>query len=173
MVKILMHRFSWVLIIGLVFFVGVNSGCESLHRKFTRKKKVGISEAQSAVILDPIDYPDKVKSATEIYKQQYSLWKVWQSDLPNVIMENANEKKVRYVLGQMKEQLLAMQALLKEELRPQMDPYLKEIDSLFLEFEKSPAFRNKDDILSRIQRLGRDVRNRFSPDKITDSLASL
>ncbi len=171
--KVSLRKFRWLIIGMLIFLVGTTSGCEAFRRKFTRKKKEDPSQSQAGVIFDPIDYPDIVKSPAEIYRQHYSLWKVWHSDLSIVLENDANEKKVRYVLGQMKEHLTAMRALLKEDVRPQMDAYLKEIDSLSLEFEKSPAFRNKVDILSRTQKLGRDVRNRFSPDKITSSLVAL
>ncbi len=171
--KFSLRKFRWLIIGMLILLVGTTSGCEAFRRKFTRKKKEDPSQSQAGVIFDPIDYPDIVKSPAEIYRQHYSLWKVWQSDLPIVLENDANEKKVRYVLGQMKEQLTAMRALLKEEVRSSMDPYLNEIDSLSLEFDKSAVFRNKVDILSRIQKLGRDVRNHCSPDKMAASLVNL
>jgi hypothetical protein len=170
--KMDLHNFRWVVVLMLVFAVGTTSGCETLRKKFTRRKKNQVVQNEQVAILDPIDYPDKVKSADQAYQEHYSLWKVWMSDLTSIVEDNANEKKVLYTLGQIKEQLTAMRALLRETAQNQMDVYLKEVDDLSLEFEKSAAFRSKSAVVSRIRTLSRNVRNDFAPQKVSQGLAA-
>ncbi len=171
--KMYLHNFRWVVAFLLVFVVGTTSGCETLRKKFTRRKKNQVIENQQVAILDPIDYPDKVKSSDQAYQEHYALLKVWMSDLTLIVEDNANEKKVLYTLSQMKEQLMAMRAFLKETVQNQMDVYLKEVDDLSLEFKKSEAFRSKPAVVSRIRTLSRNVRNDFAPQKVSESLVAL
>ncbi len=171
--KTYLHNFRWVVALVLIFTVGTTSGCETLRKKFTRRKKGEVVENPNAPILDPIDYPDKIKSAAQNYEEHYSLWKVWVSDLSSILEDNPNEKKVLYTLGQIKEQLAQMRSLLKKETGREMDSYLDQVDQLILEFKKEAAFRNKNAIVSQIHALSRNVRNRFSPEKIKDNLSSV
>lgn len=165
-----LKRFRSLIVCVLVFFVGTTSGCESFRRKFIRKKKNADAYSQGDVIFDPVDYPDPVKSPLDNYRQYYALWKVWVSDLALAVEDNASEKKVRYTLGKIKEQILAMRQLLKQPVPAQMDLSLAEVESLNLEFEKSSAFRNKAGILSRIQKFRRDFRDHFEPARVAESL---
>lgn len=143
----------------LVVMVGVNSGCEPLRKKFIRKKKADAAEIQTTVVLDPIDYPDIVKTAGQIYQQHYNLWKVWQSELETIVADNANEKKVRYTLGQLKEQLSRMRDLLQKPAQVEMDRCIQDIEDLYAEFEKSAGFRNKTMISSKIRALRRNIKD--------------
>lgn len=170
-----MNRFNvgdlrWILMVALVVMVGVNSGCEPLRKKFIRKKKIDAVETQSTVIFDPIDYPDIVKTTVQIYQQHYDLWKVWQSELEAIVADNANEKKIQYTLGQMKEQLNGMRDLLQKPAQEAMDRYMQDMEELNSEFEKSAGFRNKVMISSKIRALRRNIKDHFAPNKITDSL---
>ena len=160
----------WTLMVFLIVMVGVNSGCEPLRKKFIRKKKADAAETQSTVILDPIDYPDIVKSAKQIYQQHYDLWKVWQSELETIVADNANEKKVQYTLGQMKEQLNGMRDLLQKSAQEEMDRYIQDIGDLNSEFGKSAGFRNKTMISSKIRALRRNIKDHFAPNKIAENL---
>ncbi|MCB9757619.1 MAG: hypothetical protein H6753_04245 [Candidatus Omnitrophica bacterium] len=170
-----MNRFAlrdlrWIFMVILIVTVGVGSGCEPLRKKFVRKKKTDAAENQTTVILDPIDYPDIVKTAAQIYQQHYDLWKVWQSELETIVADNANEKKVQYVLGQIKEQLNGMRDFLQKPAQEKIDLYIQDIQQLNLEFEKSNGFRNQTMILSKIRALRRNIKDQFAPNKIANSL---
>jgi hypothetical protein len=170
-----MNRFTlrdlrWILMVFLIVMVGVGSGCEPLRKKFIRKKKTDAAEIQSTVILDPIDYPDIVKTAAQIYQQHYDLWKIWQSELEMIVADNANEKKVRYTLGQIEEQLNGMRDLLQKPAQEAMDLYIQDIQQLNSEFDKSAGFRNQSMISSKIRALRRNIKDHFAPNKVAVSL---
>ena len=170
--KFFQYRMRISMILFLVFVVTVTCGCEPLRKKFTRKKKIAVDN-QAIAILDPIDYPDKIRSTAESYKEHYDLWRVWHSDLATIIEDNANEKKIRYTLGQMWEQLTAMQKLLTLESQKSMSVYINDVEVLTQEYEKPSAFRNKSVISSKVRALGRNVKEHFAPNKVQGSLAAL
>jgi len=97
-----------------VVFLAI-SGCTPLRKKFTRKKKDKQANQKFIPVLDPIDYPEKVYSAAEKYKYHYSLWKVWNKDLLQVLERNGSEKRQKYLLDQAIVQLKEMQNSLSDE----------------------------------------------------------
>ena len=70
---------QWRNFIGGFLIVAVmmtTVGCEPLRKKFIRKRKAAQESSEDIPVLEPIDYPDKVYTAEDLYKQHYSLWQV-------------------------------------------------------------------------------------------------
>ncbi len=154
----------------LLFIVIANSGCETFRKKLSRKKKTDIVDNQATAILDPIEYQAVIKTAAQLYQEHYSLWKVWQSDLENIIEDKTNERKLRYTVGQIREQLGQMQKLLVAASQAKMDEYLQELDRIDDQLENIPEFRNRTVLTSQIRFLGRNIKKNFAPEKIQDHL---
>lgn len=162
-------RWRCAVAILIVMTILSAAGCEPLRKKFIRKKK-GEDQPQITAILDPVEYPEKVKTIGQIYEEHYAIWKVWQAELETNLINNANDKKVRSTIRQIKEQLTSMRLLLKEDVRPAMDPLIVRIDRLDNVFDSSPDLRNKDLVLSRVRALGKDIKNQYAPRKISGLL---
>lgn len=145
------------------------AGCEPLRKKFIRKKK-NEEQTQVTAILDPIEYPGTIKTIGNIYEERYAIWKVWQDELETNLINNANDKKIRSTIRQIKEQLTALRLLLQEDARPGMDPFFVRLDRLDNIFDNSPDLRNKDLVLSRVRALGKDIKNQYAPRKISGLL---
>lgn len=162
--------------LGLCLFLTVavfgTSGCESLHKKFVRKKKNDDTEVQNGAIYDPVDYPAVVKTSSQIYAQHYALWKVWYGDLMTNVDEGVNDKKTRSTLTQMQEQLAAMRELLNADLQAKVDGYSKELEQLTAEFQKPAELRNKTALSAQVRSLGRRFKSDLAVDKVQDHLAS-
>ena len=56
----------------LVSFVLALEGCSTLRKKFVRQKKKE-DKQEFVPVLDPVDYPDVVKTAGGIYEHHYML----------------------------------------------------------------------------------------------------
>ena len=141
------------------------SSCTPLRRKFTRKKKKDRSESQKFIpVLEPIDYPEKVYSSLERYKQHYSLWKVWDRDLLQTIESDGSDKRQKYLLGQAIEQLEGMKELLADEKKTGFVLLIDGLREVRGVYKKSASMRNKFSIRKKIERNSRKIRNGFAPD---------
>ncbi len=167
------NLFQVNMVLALCLVVFVTTGCEPLRKKFVRKKKDGDETTQVTAILDPQDYPEKIKAAGEIYKEHYGLWKIWQNDLLLSVEDDRGDRRVLSTINQMQEQLRAMGNLLTENKRQALDSQFNELRFIENKFQNSSAFRNKDELTSRIRLLGRTMRDNFSPEKVKDSLAPI
>ena len=158
----------WVrhsLILFLVVAVGVTTGCEPLRKKFVRKKKDEEIE-KPEVILDPQNYPAKIKTVLEAYSEHYGLWKVWFGELSRVEQESLGDKKVIATLTQMQVQIVEMQKLLSSQAQTRMGNVLFSLNELQKEFEKPENMRNKNYISSLLRSMDRIMRESFSPKKV-------
>jgi hypothetical protein len=116
MVKGLFDR-RVVMTLAIVLMVCLTcSSCETLKKKFTRKKKA--DQAQSAEfqpVLEPQDYPAPDKNPKEIYKQHYALVKSWYRDLWAGISERSSDGSVKYSIKQLIDHIDQMKPLLSPE----------------------------------------------------------
>lgn len=143
------------------------SGCTTLRRKFTRKKKKDGEESQKFIpVLEPVDYPEKTSSSLEKYKQHYSLWKVWERDLLQTIDSDGSDKRQKYLLEQAIEQLEGMRALLTDEKKAEFAPLVDGLREVGEVYERPASMRNTFSIRKKIERNSSEIRNGFAPDPV-------
>ena len=154
----------------LVLFVLSANGCEPLRKKFTRQKKKDESQSQVIPILDPIDYPDAVESPEASYRQYFSLWQVWDKELAMRIGEHASDKKISVTFNQFLVQLMAMEKLLTGEKQQKLNQYITQLSALQKDLGQPAAIRNDGIIQSKIERIGKNVREGFRLKNVQGSL---
>jgi hypothetical protein len=163
-------RRAFLSLVGICCFcilVSALSGCTTLRRKFTRKKKKDGDVSQKFIpVLEPIDYAVKVQSPLERYKYHYSLWRVWERDLLQAIEAEASDKRQKYLLAESIEQLEGMKNLLDDQERPGLTLLIDGLREVQKGYEKSASMRSKFSTKKKIERNSREVRNGFSPDQV-------
>ena len=154
----------------LVFFIITASGCEPFRKKFIRQKKKDESQSQMIPVLDPIDYPAKVESPEDSYRQYFSLWQVWDKELVMRIGEHASDKKINFTFNQLLLQLTEMEKLLSGEKQQQLNQYITQLSALHNDLSQPAGVRNDRVIQSKIERIGKDLRQGFRFKDIQSSL---
>lgn len=150
----------------LVLLAGA-SGCESLPKKFIRKKKEPEHRA-ATVYLDEGPY-QKQYSNEYYYKTHYTLFRTWQSDLLTQL--GGNHRKVERAAQEALGHLNDMNRYLKPEKQKQMaeilDGFGKVANRISAgNYAKSEEFTMRSDI----ERYGRLVANDFYFDKVKDDI---
>ncbi|MBF0521648.1 MAG: hypothetical protein HQL24_01180 [Candidatus Omnitrophica bacterium] len=136
------------------------SGCETLRKKFTRKKKED-EESTVMPILEPIEYPANKESSQEKYTYHYSLWKGWYKDLVAALDDNENDKRVKYLLTETMTQLEEMTKLLKGEKQALLTESMKDWVTIEKEFDAPSALRNTSRIKQKLSSQEKFVRDNF------------
>ena len=146
-------------------FVLLTSGCATFRKKFIRQKKKDANINQGDLpILEPVDYPEKVYSPLDMYKQHYSLWKVWDRDFIQAVESNSSDKRQIYLLEQAVGQLEEMKKALTDEKQAEFAILIDELRSVGKIYEKPFATRNRFSIIKKVERHASKIRNQFAPD---------
>lgn len=150
---------------AIIVFLFVNlTGCETMRKKFTRKKK--------APVRMPRIYQVKKyekKPTPELYKKHYAFWASWQSELISVLGRN-HKKDMRCIeeiignLNDMQNMLIGEKA---DQLKGHIDKLLKVKDIIFNE-ELTQA--NKDYVKRTLEREDRAIKRLFSYKKVKGHL---
>jgi hypothetical protein len=134
-------------------------GCETLQRKFTRKRKEETSKEQ--VILVPRDYAAHPFPNDVMYKQYFTYWKSWNQELITSLNDDSGHKKIMECVEQAGVNLKKMASYLNEEKARELEVYLKQTEQLRAEIEgdvsllpsRLTAFRYRAErILSSVNR---------------------
>ncbi len=160
-------RKSGVIWICLGLVVLQTTGCEPFRKKFVRKKKEDKKE-RFIPVLDPIEYPAKIYSAEDQYKQSYSLWKVWSSDFVKSLEEKDSDKKQKYSLAQSLKALEGLKNNVNDEHKMKFDGLISQLNELNSEYEKAVNMRSVYQMKSRIEKMMSQVRNELSPKAMAD-----
>ena len=155
-----------IIFIFLITLFAISSiGCDTLHRKFVRKKKE--KETSGVVpILEPEEYPSVVHSPEQRYRQHYVLWKVWDKELQETSRRVENDKKEKYDLVQMLEQLREMKKLVAKEKQPGLNAVIDEVENVNDQYNQPAGLRNHYSITKQLRMQGKIVRQHYSPDAI-------
>lgn len=143
MIKDKYQRMCCIVVLGIMSLTLTLSGCDTLKRKFTRKKKAQAEDMDFNPVLEPQEYPAPESNPAENYKQHYALLKVWYQDLWSNLQDKATDKKMAYTLKQIKAQIEIMRTLVTEDKQKELDKlagFLKYFDEALL--QPSPL-RNK------------------------------
>ena len=143
------------------------TGCASVQKKFTRKKKEP-SHIPAAVYFEEGAYQKKYSNAY-YYKMHYTLWKTWQSDLINGI--GGNRKKTQRNAEESLNQLTEMSHYLAPEKEKDLEPLLEDLTRLVKKID-SGAYSSTEnaDLRVELQKIKRLVDNDFYYDKVTSQI---
>ena len=150
-----------VLMISCLTLTGLTlSGCESVRKKFVRKKKS--DRNQKMPIFETIDYAEYTQSPEMKYKHYYSLWVVWYKELDNVLFDDVTEKKFEYITNQIKSSLMKMAEVLDESYQDTIDQEMTVITGIQKDLMKSESLRNLPSIQARLRRHEKKIRRHLS-----------
>ena len=157
-------KFACLLIVCTAFAA---SGCDTLPKKFTRKKPKP-EHTPSVVYLEKGPYQKKY-SNEYYYKTHYTLWKTWQDDtLDNL---NGNSKKLARSAQEAYSNLDQMGRYLKPEKLAQLKPLLEELHGYLDKFENANYSRSDaSGMKADLERLKRLIANDFYYDKVQGDL---
>lgn len=152
------------MIYGLLILTVLGAaGCETLPKKFVRKKKAP-EHVASAVYLDQGPY-EKQFSNEYYYKNHYTLWKTWHDD----VLKNltGNSKKLKRAADEAYSHLEQMAGYLQPEKAAELGPLVKTLESYRQKFNSgmftASAAAGARTELEKVRRL---VANDFYFDKV-------
>jgi len=158
-----------MIILCLTFFGTSLSSCQTIRRKFTRKKK---KKTQAVIpVLNPETYPETIYNPEEKYRSYYGLWRIWQKDFLKVIGEKGTKKRLRYLIVKMIQQVQGMQSQLDEVKREEMAAIAQDLESVQAQLQGSPSLRNDFTIKKTIVRADREIRNKFKVEHVQNHLS--
>ncbi|MBF0490894.1 MAG: hypothetical protein HQL15_09870 [Candidatus Omnitrophica bacterium] len=149
------------------------SSCETLKKKFTRKKKANQMEsAEFQPVLEPQDYPAPEHNSVEIYKSHYALIKVWYHDLWSGVSERGNDGGVSYAIKQTLDHIEQMKAMLKPEKAAGLTQLAGLLKFYQASLDQPRPVRNYSRIQSDLRAFDRMLRDQYRLDVIKRALNS-
>jgi hypothetical protein len=142
------------------------SGCASVQKKFTRKKKE--KRTPNAIFIDEGPY-QKQFSNEYYYKNHYTMWKSWHDELLGQL--GGNRKKVERCAQEAYNHLSDMANYLQPEKRAELKPLVEDLSRLVTKIE-SGSYSDSDEggMRSELEKIKRLVANDFYYNKVKDSL---
>jgi len=144
------------------------TGCETVQRKFTRKKEKP-KHVASAIFFEEGDYQKKF-SNDYYYKTHYTLWRTWHDDLLDNL--TGNEKKMNRAAEESIGNLQQMQQYLNPEKSAELGVILNDLKDVIGRIRAGSGSRSSQTgpFRTELERIRRAVGNDFYYDKIKDSL---
>lgn len=139
--------------LALIFLIGIVvvnlSGCETLKKKFVRKRPA----KKVTPVLIPQDYKG-IYSNDVLYNNHFTYWRTWTEDLINCLNTRGSNKREVLAASRAVEDLERMQELLKSPKKEELDKYIKFYQSVLKKVELGQpndiaAARLKNDLESR------------------------
>ena len=154
-----------IIVSVLVFAV---SGCAQLKDKFVRKSK---EEKIPAKRYQPVRGYD-VHPSLELYTKRYVFWKSWHRELLDVLRDDNNKKKV-VAAEQELSNLMDMQGMLVDDKADEMQKCVDEMTEIKTTLkEEKITSGNEVRIRRKLESLGREVKSKFSYNKVRGSIRS-
>ena len=145
-----------LLILGL-------AGCETLPKKFIRKKKEP-AHMPAAMSLDPGPY-QKQFSNEYYYKTHFTFWRTWHDDMISNL--GGNSKKLKRASEEAYSHLEQMSRYLKPERQAELTPLVAEMDRYRRKFAQDTASRTETGSLRvELEKIQRLVANDFYYEKV-------
>jgi len=156
-----MIKYRKMAVVVLLFVSGMFllSGCETLRKKFTRKRKS--KDSTETVVIVPRDYSAHPFANDVLYKQYFVYWKSWNQELVSSLSEAENYKKIDECIDQSLTNMKKMQTYLKEEKAKELGVFVNKTevlkDEIMAAKNMPPAQMNRlrysaDRILSNVNR---------------------
>lgn len=154
--------------IALILFIGIVaanlSGCETLKKKFIRKK----SSKKVSPVLVPQDYrgiyPNDV-----LYNNHFNYWRAWTEDLINCLDTKASNKRERLAAARAVEDLQRMQDLLTGNKKEELTKYIKFYEGVQRKVELGqPGEIDASNIRNDLESRRRVIMRKFEPKEVKE-----
>ena len=113
----------WIFFIAVICVAASLVGCDSVQRKFTRKKK---DVKKVPMVVQAKKY--EKKPSPELYSKHFSYWQSWQSELIQRLGDN--HKKDSRCIEEILSQLNDMRNLLVQEKADELGKHIKELEEV-------------------------------------------
>jgi len=152
---------AYITIIAMAFSL---TGCASLQKKFTRKKK---QEKKMPRMYQTKKY--EKKPTPELYQKHYVYWMTWQSEAISDIGQNSKRDKVfmTHILSNLRD----MQNILVKEKGDELGQHIKKLESVrdtVLRDEVNAA--NRSTLIQVLEREDRFIKREFKLAKVKSYL---
>lgn len=111
------------------------TGCETLRKKFTRKRKT-IDNKENVVIV-PRDYDEHPFSSDVLYKQYFSYWKAWNQELIQSLGDQESFKRIMSSSQQAAANLKKMSSYLTDEKAGELNVYVEKLGKIDAEIKEA------------------------------------
>ena len=155
-----------IIYLFLLLFIFQFTGCETMQRKFTPKKKTPAHVATS-IFFEEGAYQKKY-SNEYYYKTHYTMSRTWHDDLLDNL--GGNDKKVERCAQESIGNLQQMQQYLKPEKFDQLQIIINDLAAVIKKLGDSGGASQVGPIRTELERIRRAVGNDFYFDKVKDSL---
>lgn len=144
-----MMRRKRCILIGIMLFscICLLTGCETLKRKFTRKRKQ--VENKENVVISPRDYNEHPFPPDVLYKQHFAYWKAWNQELLGSLNELNSLKRVVSSSQQSIMNLKKMSSCLQDEKAKGLNGYIKDLEKIEADIKNA---HNVEDARMRVFR---------------------
>ena len=150
----------------VLMFVLQASGCETLRKKFTRKRKP--QSTQETMIVSPRDYGAHPFPNSVMYKQYFAYWKSWNQELVTALNDKASDKKVLDCVNQSIINIQKMMTYLKYDQAAALSVYVKQTQALQQRIQSKPGLPTEEARRFRYtaERILSCVNREFDPTKM-------
>ena len=142
------------------------TGCETVQRKFTPKKKAPAHVA-SSIYFEEGAYQKKF-SNDYYYKTHFTLWRTWHDEL--LLNLGGNDKKTGRAGDESIGNLKQMQQYLKPDKFAELQIIINDLEEVVDRMNRSNYSTQAGPFRTELERIRRAVGNDFYYDKIKDSL---
>jgi len=148
-----------ILVFSLIMMLGLTSGCRSLRKKFTRKKK---KAKEVAVYVDFKDYPDK--PSREAYINYYLFVRGWLDDLIEALKKGTSYKRQRRAINEVIMNLEQIITFYSTEGKDAVYPIYEKLQDLRKEMVRSPNMSEskRNSVIRKIEQLKRRFEKDFN-----------
>lgn len=161
-----MEKCKIVLLVNILAFMFLFSGCSGIKDKFIPKPKEEDHRIKKYFAVKEYD----VKPTYEMYRKRYVLWKNWHKEILS-ILRNANHKKIVVAIDQENSNLIDMHSMLidteAEKLQKVIDQ-MEEIEKLIKKGRLNTGGEVR--IRQKLESLGREIKRDFNYNKMKDCI---
>ncbi len=112
------------------------TGCETLRKKFTRKRKP-VQNSEDVVIV-PRDYDEHPFPSDVLYKQYFAYWKSWNQELIDSL--NAQEESFKRLMSSSQQSIVnlkKMSSYLVDEKAVGLNAHVEKLEKIQAEIERA------------------------------------
>ncbi len=157
------NKALYLLLAVSVFYM---TGCETVQRKFTPKKKTP-SHVASSIFFEEGAYQKKF-SNDYYYKTHYTLWRTWHDELLQSL--GGNDKKANRAAEEAVGNLQQMQQYLVPDKFAQLQIIINDLEAVIKRMDQASGTSQIGPFRTELERIRRAVGNDFYYDKVKESL---
>ncbi|MBI4352420.1 MAG: hypothetical protein HY593_00690 [Candidatus Omnitrophica bacterium] len=159
------NKKAGLFLVSLFCLAALAGGCETLPKKFIRKKK---EPAHTPAVVYLEEGPTQKKfSNAYYYKSHFTFWKTWHDELSNRL--GGNRKKAARTAQETLGHLTDMNRYLVPEKQKELEPLIQNVRRLVQDIENGRDLGpQQGPIKVEIERTQRLIANDFTYDKVKD-----